>query len=387
MRSEGPSAISVVVIVVTLLVSSAFAGGAIAESPSRTTDVTGGDAVGAALQQQATCDFDSTFGEAITSVVTVRVFGPRGDRALGSGWVYEVDGSDALIVTNQHVVGGALGADVRFSEGQWRSAGQLVGIDPYADLAVLRVSNVPDYVEPLPVSESSPEEGDEVAALGSPLGLEGTITTGIVSAVDRSVTVATERDLYTVVDAIQIDTAISPGNSGGPLVNCAGDVVGVNFAGVSPLAGQNINFAISASMVRRIVPELVESGQYNHSYLGIRAVSLSPTLARINAIDETTQGVMVTSVVAGGPAEGILRGSPSTERLTSLPVGGDVIVAVDGTPIGDEDDLRDYLFENTRPGDTVTATVLRGGEQIQVELSVVARPLPRERAGVERSSI
>ena len=366
--------------IVSVLLASAV--GSVAP-PAAATGPASADGPSLDGQQRAACEFDAVFDEATASVVTIRTFDDGGERAQGSGWVYDRTGRTALVVTNQHVVEGALGADVRFSGGEWREVQELVGLDPYADLAVLRVAPAPRYARPLPVSESLPDEGDDVAAIGSPLGLEGSLTTGTVSATDRAVTVGGERTLYTVADAIQIDTAINPGNSGGPLLDCSGEVVGVNFAGVSPEVGQNVNFAISASMVRRIVPELVANGTYNHSYLGVRATTLSPTVARVNDVEGPSQGVLVESVVAGGPADGVLRGSPETDRVTALPVGGDVVVAVEGTSVGDVEDLRDYLFEETRPGETVAVTVLRDGERVRVDATVGALPLPRERATFE----
>ena len=365
----------------TLLVVSA--GGATAVASQAPIDSRAGTGDGTVQQQQSDCDFDAVFDEAVPSVVTIRTFDEGGDVGQGSGWVYDRNASSALVVTNAHVVQGAFGADVRFSNGEWREVPELVGIDPYADLAVLRVSRPPAYADALNVSRTVPNEGNAVAALGSPLGLEGSITTGTVSALDRSVTVEAGGGLYTVADAIQTDAAINPGNSGGPLVDCRGQVVGVNFAGVSPEVGQSINFAISASMVDRIVPSLVENGTYNHSYLGVRGISLSPTVASINGINGTSQGVLIESVVDGGPADGVLRGSSETDRVSGLPVGGDVILGVDGTRIGDVDDLRDYLFEETRPDETVTVTVLRDGERIQVELTVGTLSLPQERATTE----
>ena len=373
---------TVALVVVALLVASA--GTTLAETPVAAEPP---PPTATTVQQTDACQFDRVFDVSIASVVTVRVFDQSGDRGLGSGWVYAVDGSDLLVVTNAHVVDGSVGADVRFNDGQWRPTVELVGVDTYADLAVVRVENPPNGTEPLALAASPPDQGDAVAALGSPLGLEGSMTTGTVSAVDRSVTVGTEREVYTVVDAVQIDTPISPGNSGGPLLDCEGDVVGVNFAGVSPLAGQNLNFAISAATVERVVPELIENGTYAHSFVGIRGITVSPTVARTNGLDGTTQGVLVESVIAGAPADGQLHGSNATEYVTSIPIGGDVVVAVNGTEIGDVDELRDYLFENTRPGDAVAMTVLRDGSRTNVTVTVGARPPSPERASLEEPAL
>lgn len=332
-----------------------------------------------ATTQGAACNFTRVFDRVEHSVVTVRTFDDRGDRGQGSGWVWRANDSAALVVTNWHVVDGAGGADVLFADDEWRPVTELVGGDPYADLAVLSVENVGPDVRALSLAPSQPKQGDAVVALGSPLGLEGSVTRGIVSAVNRSVTVGGDENVWTVFDTVQIDAAISPGNSGGPLVDCEGRVVGVNFAGVDVTVGQNVNFAISADMVRQVVPALVETGSFDHSYLGIRGRTLSPTLARVNDLDGTTEGVLVTSVVAGTPAAQVLQGSPASERVTGLPVGGDVIVEVNGTEVADLDELQDFLFEHTRPGDTVRLTVLRDGRERTVSVTLDAKPLPRER--------
>ena len=336
----------------------------------------------------AVSDEACVFEEALDSVVTIRVFdGQEAELVLGSGWVYDVDGSSAEIVTNWHVMAFAAGADVRFADGTWREAPEGLGFDPYSDLAVIRAENVPEYVEPLSVVETLPEQGDAVAALGAPLGLEATMTTGTVSAVDRSTTVDFEEFAYTVPSTIQTDAATNPGNSGGPLVDCDGDVVGVNFAGVPPLMGENLNFAISASMIRRIVPEIVTVGFFRHSYLGLHGITISPTMSRINDLEETTEGVLVEGTVDGFPAADHLEASATTDRETGVPVGGDVIVAIDDTDIRDTDALRNYLFEETSPGDTVTLSVLRDGDEEEIELELEAKPLELERIGIREPTI
>ena len=334
-----------------------------------------------------TCNFNAIYDETITSVVTVRTFDQQGERGEGSGWVYESGDSVGYVVTNWHVIAAIVGADVRFSSGEWRPVGELVGIDPYADLAVLRVEDFPGDVDPVAVTDSLPDEGDDVAALGSPLGLEGSIATGTVSALNRSTTIGYGESVYTVTDTIQTDAAINPGNSGGPLVNCAGDVVGVNFAGVEFFVGQNVNFAVSATMIERVVPELIETGTFEHPYVGIRGVTLSPTIARLNELEETTGGVIVTGTIAGYPASEVVEASAMTERVTGLPVGGDVIVAVDGTPVESTDALQIYLFANARPDDTITLTVVRNGERREIDLPLTAKPHPLERVSASGPSI
>ncbi len=333
------------------------------------------------------CDYTRLYEETLDSVVTVRVFDPHGERGTGSGWVYERTGSTAHVVTNWHVVEEAIGADLQFSSGEWRPAASLVGIDPYSDLAVVAVEDVPSTVASLSVRNSPPVPGEEVAALGSPLGLAESITTGHVSALDRTTTIQFNRRMYAVAKAVQTDAAINPGNSGGPLVDCAGQVVGVNFAGILPFVGENVNFAISSGMVERVVPSLLETGRFDHPYVGMQAISLSPMISRVNELDETTEGVYVDGTIAGSPADDVLVGSTATERTTGIPLGGDVVVAIDGNTVGDVDALRSYLFEETRPNETIELDILRNGDLQRTPVTLAAKPLQLERADARGPSL
>lgn len=216
---------------------------------------------------KTTCDFSALYDRSIDSVVSVGVETPRA-AGEGSGFVYELSGSTGYVVTNQHVVEGATRLRVQFNRGQWRRA-TVVGTAPRSDLAVLRVRNVPNYVDTLPVAKQQAEPGQSVAALGSPLGLQGTITQGVVSGVNRTLP---SRHGSTISGVVQTDAAINPGNSGGPLVNCRGRVVGVNTAGI--VGGENLGFAISARMLRKTVPPLVDDArQKNQSDISMRSPS------------------------------------------------------------------------------------------------------------------
>jgi S1-C subfamily serine protease len=316
-------------------------------------------------QQQATCDFTALHDRTRDSVVSIRVLTMGTAGAQGSGFVYDGQGR---VVTNEHVVEGAETVEVQFARGEWRTA-EVVGTDVYSDLAVLDVNNVPGYVEPLSLFEGQPEPGQSVAALGSPFGLRGSITQGIVSGTNRSM----PADGFTIPNTIQTDAAINPGNSGGPLVTCSGAVVGVNRA----TAGQNVGFAIPASMVERVVPALVENGSYRHAYLGVTSTDVSPLVARANGLD-TTQGVLVIDVFAGGPAGDTLRGSreTATVRGAEVPTGGDVIVAIEGTPIRTQEDLASFLAEEGRPGETIDVTVVRDGDRQTIQVTLGERPPP-----------
>ena len=221
-----------------------------------------------------TNSYERLYREVSPSVVSIYTRPPDAGgppRGAESGFVYDW----SHLVTNAHVVDGIDVVEIRFSEGDWRT-GDVVGIDEYTDLAAVRVTDLPAYATPLEVATESPEPGTPVAALGNPMGLDGTITTGIVSGVNRSMRVGPST---TIPDTVQTDAAINPGNSGGPLVTLDGSVVGVNRA----RSGDNIGFAISPAITARVVADLVVNGDYHHSSLDIRTVDVSPPSPRRTA--------------------------------------------------------------------------------------------------------
>jgi S1-C subfamily serine protease len=297
---------------------------------------------------------------------------PFGDtqqqEAQGSGFVYDEDGH---IVTNQHVVDGARSISVRFWNGATYAA-SLVGTDPSTDLAVIRVDAPASLLEPLRLGDSSNVEiGDPVVAIGSPFGLEGTITSGIVSALHRQMTAPNN---FTINDSIQTDAAINHGNSGGPLLDARGRVIGVNAQIESDSGGSDgVGFAIPSNTARSIVSQLVESGEVAHAYLGIEMVPIPASVA-----DELglAAGVAVTDVRSGTPAEeaGI---EPSTESTTingqQYPTGGDVIVEFDGKAITSSEELQSAV-DAKKPGDTVTITIVRDGERKTIRVTLDTRP-------------
>lgn len=297
----------------------------------------------------------------VGSVVLIRA--PGG--SLGTGWVYD----KSHIVTNYHVVTGAETVDVRFSR-EASVAGEVVGRDPYADLAVIRVPELPDYAEPLPLAKEEPAIGTRVAVIGSPYGLEGSLTEGVVSGVNRRVPSPAKGTDYRIPNAIQTSAPVNPGNSGGPLVNLEGTVLGVVNSG----GGENIAFAISAPLVRQVVPALIEDGTYQHPYLGVNVVDVTQVVAEANDLQQA-RGLLVTEVDAGSPAAGTLRASQREARVNgfSVPVGGDVVLAVGGKEVESVQGFYSYLELNARPGETVTLTVLRDGERRQVTVEVGAR--------------
>ena len=320
--------------------------------------------------QTATCDYASLYNRTIDSVVGVRT-----NAGQGSGFVYQVSETNgtSYVVTNAHVVGDARSVIVQFSTEDTRR-GEVVGRDRVADLAVVRVSDTPETVEALPVAQSPPDPGRKVAALGSPFGLDESITHGIVSGVNRSLPTTQGAAIPTT---IQTDAPINPGNSGGPLVTCDGTVVGVNTAGVPAARGDNVGFAVSSTLVQQVVPSLLRTGDYEHAFLGVTTTPITPGLVTANELG-VTGGVYVHRVASGSPASGVLQGSTGSVVVdgTRVPVGGDVIVGIDGRAVNSTEDLSRYLLTEARPGDTVTLTVVRDGTSRQVTVTLGARPDP-----------
>lgn len=282
----------------------------------------------------------------------------------GSGWVWDTEGH---IVTNNHVVENAVEITVFFYNGLWADA-ELVAADPQADLAVIRVTD-PTIIEmvPLPLAEGVPPEGYYTLAFGSPFGLSGTMTKGIISAVGRSFPVGdptTAGSRYSLPDVIQTDAAINPGNSGGPLVNLDGQVIGVNFAIRSEVrANAGVGFAIPVNVVERVVPALIAQGAYPYPYLGLGGSSIDPTVAEREGLTPNTLGIFVGSVAAGGPA-----------AEAGLQIG-DVITAIDGQEVRLFEDLISYLINETEPSQTVQLSVLRTGEVQTIDVTLGQRPL------------
>jgi S1-C subfamily serine protease len=314
-------------------------------------------------QQSQQCDYEQLYNETIDSVVAVRT-----GSGLGTGFVYNESDNQSVIVTNEHVVSESSEVLITFERGE-TAAGTVVGTDPLSDLAAIRVDETPGYAEPLNLSEETPTPGQPVAALGSPFGLQSTVTSGIVSGTNRSIPTQFG---YAVPNTIQTDAPINPGNSGGPLVACtSGDVLGVNRAG----GGEDIGFAVPASIVERVVPSLLENGTYRHAFLGIQTAEVNEPVATANDLN-TTEGVLVVRTVEGGPAENTLRESTRFASVSGvpIPVGGDVIVAIGNRSVSSPQDIARYLALEASPGETVEVTVLRDGERRTVNTTVVERP-------------
>jgi 2-alkenal reductase len=293
----------------------------------------------------------------------------------GSGFVWDGNGH---IVTNNHVVESAERIQVNFFDGTAAIA-EVVGTDVDSDLAVLKIDPA-GYIL-VPVQRGNIDDiyvGMRVAAIGNPFGLQGTLTSGIISAIGRSIPA---RGNFSIPDSIQTDTAINPGNSGGPLLNERGEVIGVN-AQIRSDSGSNsgVGFAIPIAIVERVVPELIKNGTYDHSYMGITGTTFSPTCSAEQGLPKELRGVMVGQVLGGSPADKAgLQGADRKVETEFYPVcpreaGGDVITAIEGQPVTTFDTMLDYLMRYTSPGDTISLTVLQDGDVKELDLVLGARP-------------
>jgi len=299
----------------------------------------------------------------------------------GSGFVDNLSGR-MVVVTNYHVVASGTNISVTFWDGNGYSA-KVLGSDPYADLAVLSVNAPASEFQPIQVvSSSTLSVGDFVAAIGTPFGLAGSMTTGIVSALGRTIT-ETAAGNYTIGDVIQTSAPINPGNSGGPLLNSAGQVVGINTATIENTqnggTAQGLGFAIPSDAIRREITSLVNTGSYTqYSYLGVGVVDNDYDIAAQAGLT-VTYGVLVEQVVSGGPAAkaGLKAGTTQvTVDGNSILVGGDIIIAINGTHILDEDALSTYLVENTLPNQTINVSIVRNGQTTTIPLVLGTRPAP-----------
>ncbi len=291
-------------------------------------------------------------------------------QAGGSGFVWDKEGH---IVTNAHLVAVGDIIDVTFYDDTIVPA-EVVAIDEHSDLAVLKVDVPPDLLVPLPLGDSDAVvPGQRVVAIGNPFGRQGSMTTGIVSAVGRTIPGLT---LFRIPMAIQTDAPINPGNSGGPLLNLRGEVIGVNSQIESrDRANSGVGFAIPSNIVARVVPALIRDGKYVWPWLGVRGGSLTPAQAEANGLS-VTRGAYIHEVLPGGPAARAgLRGSSNETVVRGRPVliGGDVIIAADGQRIRSFDDLITYISERS-VGDRVRLTILRGGKEMEVPVTLEARP-------------
>lgn len=295
----------------------------------------------------------------------------------GSGFVYDNQGD---IVTNNHVVAGADVLYVTFSDGTMLQA-KVIGTDPSSDLAVIQVQSDITHSVPLPLGDSDLLlVGQQVVAIGSPFGLAGSMTFGIVSALGRSLPAGTNTSSssYAIPDIIQTDAAINPGNSGGPLLDMNGNVVGVNAAiESSTTGGSGVGFTIPSNIVKKVVPVLIANGSYQHTWLGISTFSLTQPVAEALGLPSTQRGVIVVQVTPGSPAEqaGLVASTKVVMVMGGqVPSDGDIIIKIDNTPVTSFGDLISYLTLKTSVGQVVNLTVLRNGAEVKVPVTLVARP-------------
>jgi S1-C subfamily serine protease len=341
---------------------------ALAEQGSEIQDLQNRIEILDAVNQTGLVPWSTIYNQLKGSVVLIET-----NLGLGSGFVYNAKGH---IVTNHHVIENATTIQVTFLDGNITSA-DVVGMDIYSDLAVIKVDPEVTTLHPVVLGSSSDlTVGEPVAAMGNPFGLSDTLTAGIVSSVERTLEAAGN---YVIIDIIQIDAAVNPGNSGGPLVNLKGQVVGVNTAIESETGTfSGIGFAIPSDTVKREIGDLIEAGDYKHPWLGVSALDVDIAIADAMGL-EKPQGVLVVEVTAGSPADMAgLRGADQNVTLDGqvTPIGGDVIIGIDGYATRRMADLVVYMERNTSPGDSAVFEIIRDGEQRSVEVTLGERPPP-----------
>ncbi|HKZ61910.1 MAG TPA: trypsin-like peptidase domain-containing protein [Nitrososphaera sp.] len=300
------------------------------------------------------------------------------DSRLGSGFVYDNNGH---IITNNHVVSGGGRLDVTFLDGTVYRA-SLIGSDPFTDLAVLYVEEVPqEKLVPLPLADSSAiRVGEQVAAIGNPFGLSGSMSAGIISGVGRLIP-AQEAGDFSIPDVIQTDAPINPGNSGGPMLNMMGEVIGINsaiYSNTGQFAG--VGFAIPSNTLAKVVPSLITTGSFQHPWLGVAGRDMTPGIADRLGLEEP-RGFLVMDVVAGSPAEAAgIRAGDEDATVDGVPVklGGDVIVGVDNKTVRKIEDILVYLQREKAVGDELSLTMLREGQEMNVTAVLGARPGQQE---------
>jgi 2-alkenal reductase len=298
-------------------------------------------------------------------IATTGMFGMVSySEVLGSGFVVNITGI-SVIITNFHVIDGMINGSVTFIDGNAYPF-TVLGKDKYSDLAVLQVQAPVDELKPLTVvSSQTVNVGDGVIAIGNPYGLQSSLTSGIVSQLDRAIQTDTSSS-YLISNIIQIDTPINPGNSGGPLLDAEGRVVGITTAIVS--GSNSIGFAVPSDAILKEINDLITKGSYSHPYFGISGVALDYLTSQAAGLN-VTYGVLIQTVTIGSPASsaGLRAGTQIVSVVgENIRVGGDVIIQVDGQLVRSMDDLTSYLEENTIPGQTVNMTVMRGGSTILV---------------------
>lgn len=325
--------------------------------------------------------FVNLYKQVNPGVVAIRNLSSEGG-GLGSGFVIDNDGH---IITNYHVIEGSTELEIDFPSG-FKTRGEVLGTDSDSDIAVIKVDAPADELHPINLGDSNQVAvGQYVIAIGNPYGLDGTMTTGIVSAKGRTLSSlhnAPGGGSFTAGDIIQTDAAINPGNSGGPLINLDGEVIGVNLAIQTnnfDMTGQPINsgigFAVSINIVKKVVPHLISDGSYDYPYLGIRSLDEITLLNQENLELPQASGVYIIEVNDNSPASDAgLRGGTQSINSSVIDQGGDLIIAIDNVPVRDFNDLITYLMHEKSPGDTVMLTIIRDNSEIELPLTLGKRP-------------
>ena len=290
---------------------------------------------------------------------------------VGSGFVFDKKGH---IITNAHVIEDSTKTVVTFLDGRSYNA-EIIGIDQYTDIGVIKVNADLKLLQPLSLGDSSNlQVGEPITAIGNPFGLSGSMTSGIISQMGRLLPSGSG---YSIPDVIQTDAAINPGNSGGPLLNMRGDIVGINTA-IQSTTGEftGVGFAIPSQTVAKIVPTLISEGEYNHPWIGISGRDIDPDMANVLGLKDAL-GFLIITVVEDSPAsEAGLIGSDKTIKVESreYPVGGDIILAVDGIDVRKIDDILIHLQRVKTVGDEMNLEILRDGRTTNITIVLQERP-------------
>ena len=311
------------------------------------------------------------FEKSEESVVQVNVLRGESEGGMGSGFVYSEDG---YVITNHHVVKDAQKVTVTFLDGE-AYIGDVIGRDQDLDIAVVKVSPSNTYLQPIKIGDSSKlKVGERIAAIGNPFGLSGSMTSGIVSQIGR---LLPQESGYSIPDVIQTDAAINPGNSGGPLINMKGEVVGINTA-IQSATGEfsGIGFAVPSNTVKKVVPVLIENGEFRHPWMGISGADVDPELAELRGL-KSSKGFLVVSVIEGSPAElaGLI-GVTETKDVDGreFAMDGDIILSIDGKTVRKISDILVHLQREKSIGDEMILSVYRNGDIIELTMILEERP-------------
>ena len=289
---------------------------------------------------------------------------------VGSGFVYDDTGN---IITNDHVVYDAKKITVTFVDGEAFLA-EIIGSDPYTDIAVIKINSTNTLLNPLPIGNSNNlRVGEQVATIGNPFGLSGSMTSGIVSQIGR---LLPQQSGYSIPDVIQTDAAINPGNSGGPLLNMDGDVIGINTA-IQSATGEfaGIGFAVPSATVKKIVPVLIETGEFKHPWIGIQGHDVDPELAKVRELN-SSKGFLIMTVIEDSPADiaGLLGVTETVEiDEREYPLDGDIIISVDGIEVRKISDILVHLQRNKVIGDYMELEILRDGQILDITIILEER--------------